>query len=195
MLFRSVLTYANTGSVNDKMKYFAGVLTDYLDLGTVQSPKNLWFSSDGLASSQHGQNNASPVRRLMSGYFRTHYIATGFGGGTNGLGGPDNFSYEHGTIKALPGTPVGTSGLEYPVYANSPDCIFPDDAAGSPYYDEVPYPEIGANYVYAFEDGPINGQAYLYHGVAATTVDTPSYRTMYFSFDFSQLTNSAHQQE
>lgn len=193
--YEAVLTYANTGSVNDKMKYFAGVLTDYLDLGTVQSPKNLWFSSDGLASSQHGQNNASPVRRLMSGYFRTHYIATGFGGGTNGLGGPDNFSYEHGTIKALPGTPVGTSGLEYPVYANSPDCIFPDDAAGSPYYDEVPYPEIGANYVYAFEDGPINGQAYLYHGVAATTVDTPSYRTMYFSFDFSQLTNSAHQQE
>jgi hypothetical protein len=90
---------------------------------------------------------------------------------------------------------VGTVNQEYPVYANSPDCIFPNDAAGSPYYDGVPYPEIGANYVYAFEDGPINGDAYLYHGVAATTVDTPVYRTMYFSFDFSQLTNAAHQQE
>lgn len=193
--YAGVLAYANTGSANDKMRYFAGVLMNYLDLGTAQSPKNLWFSSDGLASSQHGHSNSSPIRRLMSGYFRTSYVATGFGGGTNGLGGPDNFSYEHGTIKALPGTPVGTAGLEYPVYANSPDCIFPDDAAGDPYYDDVPYPEIGANYVYAFEDGPINGDAYLYHGVAATTVDTPAYRTMYFSFDFSQLTSAAHRQE
>lgn len=193
--YEAVLAYANTGSANDKMKYFAEVLTDYLALGEVQSPKNLWFSSDGLAAGQHGHSNSSPIRRLMSGYFRTHYIATGFGGGTNGLGGPDSFGYEHGTILALPGTPVGTEGMEYPVYANSPDCIFPNDEAGSPYYDEVPYPEIGANYVYAFEDGPINGNAYLYHGVAATTVDTPVYKTMYFSFDFSQLTNNNHRMQ
>lgn len=193
--YQGVLAYANTGSVSPKMYYFASVLMDYLDLGTVQSPKNLWFSSDGLASSQHAHPNSSDIRRMMSGYFRTSYVATGFGGGTNGLGGPNSYSYEHGTILALPGTQVGTPGVEYAVYANSPDCIFPNNAAGDPYYDDVPYPEIGANYVYAFEDGPFNGQAYLYHGVAATTVETPSFRTMYFSFDFSQLTSSAARAE
>ncbi len=186
--YQGVLAYANTGSANDQMQFFASTLCDYLDLGTDADPKYLWFSSDGLAFNQHAHPNSSNIRRLMSGYFRTSYVPTGFGGGTNGLGGPDNFSYEHGTILALPGTPVGTEGVEYAVYANSPDCIFPNDAAGSPYYDDVPYPEIPANYIYAFEDGPINGQAYLYHGVAATTVETPSYSTMYFSFDFSQLT-------
>lgn len=193
--YQGILAYANTGTASDKMYVLAEALINYLDLGTAQEPKNLWFSSDGLASSQHAHPNSSLIRRLMSGYFRTSYVATGFGGGTNGLGGPNNYNYEHGTILALPGTQVGTEGVEYPVYANSPDCIFPKDAAGDPFYEDVPYPEIGANYIYAFEDGPINGQAYLYHGVAATTVDTPSYRTMYFSFDFSQLTQDADRLE
>ncbi|HPF08860.1 MAG TPA: choice-of-anchor J domain-containing protein, partial [Candidatus Cloacimonadota bacterium] len=192
--YKGVLVYATTGSANDQAYTLATALSNYLDAGTVQQPKNVWFASDGFASGQHAHPNSSAIRRLMSGYFRTSYIATGLGGGSNGLGGPNNYNYEHGTILALPGTQVGTANLEYPVYANSPDCIFPNDAAGDPYYEEVPYPEIGANYVYAFEDGPINGQAYLYHGVAATTVDTPSYRTMYFSFDFSQLTSSEDRQ-
>ncbi len=191
-LYQGILAYANTGSAHEKMHYFATELSSYLDSGTDQEPRNLWFASDGLASSQHAHPNSSSIRRLMSGYFRTYYVATGLGGGSNGLGGPDSFSYESGTILALPGTPVGTVDLEYPVYANSPDCIFPNDAAGDPYYDSVPYPEIGAEYIYAFEDGPIGGQAYLYHGVAATTVETPSFKTLYFSFDFSQLTNPNH---
>ena len=193
--YQGILAYASTGTVSAKMYYFATALSDFLDLGTQSSPKNLWFASDGLASNQHAHPNSSSIRRMMSGYFRTHYVASGLGGGSNGLGGPDSFSYEHGTIKALPGTQVGMNGEEYPVYANSPDCIFPNDAAGDPYYDEVPYPAIGAIYNYAFEDGPFGGQAYLYHGVCATQVDTPSYRTMYFSFDLSQLTSAAHRLE
>lgn len=187
--YQGVIAYANSGSTSDKMYYFASALCDYLDLGTAENPKNIWFSSDGLASSQHAHPNSSSVRRLMRGYFRTSYVPTGFGGGTNGLGGPDNYYYEHGTILALPGTQVGTVNREYPVYANSPDCIFPETSAGDIYWDEVPYPETGAIYTYAFEGGPINGHAYLYHGVAATQVQTPSYRSMYFSFDFSQLSN------
>ena len=193
--YKGILAYATTGSANERMYYMATALTDYLDLGTIANPKNLWFASDGLASGQHAHPNSSSIRRLMSGYFRTSYVPTGFGGGSNGLGGPDSYSYVEGTILALPGTPVGTVDTEYPVYANSPDCIFPNDAAGDPYYDEVPYPELGANYVYAFEDGPFGGQAYLYHGVAGTVVDTPSYRTMLFSFDFSQLTSPDDRQE
>lgn len=190
--YEGLLVYSSTGTVSDQAYTLATAITNYLDLGTPQAPKNVWFASDGLASSQHAHPNSSAIRRMMSGYFRTYYVATGLGGGTNGLGGPESFEYANGTIKALPGTQVGEAGEEYPVYANSPDCIFPSDAAGDPYYDEVPYPEIGANYVYAFEDGPIGGQAYLYHGVAGTTVDTPSFRTMYFSFDFSQLSDPAH---
>lgn len=193
--YKGILAYANTGSAHTAMQYFADQLTTYLDSGTTANPRNLWFSSDGLAASQHAHPNSSNIRRMMSGYFRTSYVPTGFGGGTNGLAGPNSFTYEHGTILALPGTPVGTVNMEYPVYANSPDCIFPNNAAGDPYYDSVPHPEIGAQYIYAFEDGPINGNAYLYHGVAATKVDTPSFRTMYFSFDFSQLSNPVHRAE
>nr|MDK2851178.1 hypothetical protein [Candidatus Cloacimonadota bacterium] len=188
--YKGIIAYANSGTASDKMYTFAEELINFLDLGTETEPKNLWFASDNLASSQHAHPNSSVIRKLMSGYFRTSYVPTGFGGGTNGLGGPDNLNYEYGTILALPGTPVGTVNREYPVYANSPDCIFPNDAAGDPYVDQVPYPEIGASYVYSFEDGPYNGQAYLYNGVNATTVETPSFRTMYFSFDFSQLTEA-----
>lgn len=193
--YEGVLAYANTGTANDQMQYFATALTNYLDLGTDTEPKNIWFSSDGLAANQHAHPNSSAIRRMMSGYFRTSYVPSGFGGGSNGLAGPDSYDYSYGTILALPGTPVGTVDEEYAVSANSPDCIFPNDAAGDPYYDEVPYPEIGANYIYAFEDGPINGQAYLYHGVAATAVETPSFRSLYFSFDFSQLTQIADRLE
>jgi len=177
------------------MYYFASAVTAYLVLGTDESPKNLWLASDGLAAGQHAHPNSSSIRRMLRGYFRTHYVASGLGGGTNGLGGPDSFSYENGSILALPGTQVGTADLEYPVYANSPDCIFPNDDAGDIYWNEVPHPEYGSIYTYAFEDGPFGGQAYLYHGVAATQVDTPSFRTMYFSFDFSQLSSAAHRLE
>lgn len=191
--YQGIIAYASSGSANDKMQYFASQLINYLDSGSDDSPKNLFFASDNLASSQHAHSNASNIRKLMSGYFRTFYVATGFGGGTNGLAGPNSFEYSHGTILALPSTPVGTAGSLYPVYANSPDCIFPESAAGDPYYDDVPYPEIGANYAYAFEGGPADGQAYLYHGVCATYTDTPSFKTFYFSFDFSQLENPIHQ--
>ena len=46
-----------------------------------------------------------------------------------------------------------------------------------------------------FEDGPVDGHAYLYHGVCATAVQTPIFRTFYFSFDFSQLNNPAQREE
>lgn len=189
--YKALIAYANVGVSGDKSRYMATAMADYLATGTTQNPKHLWFASDGFASGQHGNPDSSPLRRLMSGYFRTAYVPTGFGGGSNGLAGPDVLGYHHGTILCLPGSPIGTPQSEYAVYANSPDCIFPNDAAGGAWYDEVPYPEIGANYIFAFEDGPVNGSAYLYHGVCATAVETPVYKTLYFSFDFSQLSNPA----
>ena len=193
--YQGIIAYANTGSANEQMQFFANALTNYLDQGTELHPKNIWFASDGLASNQHAHPDSSSIRRMMSGYFRIHFVAQGFGGGNNGLGGPDSYEFNYGTIKALPESQIGTADSEYDVYANGPDCIFPNDSAGNVYYDEVPYPEIGAEAIYVFEDGPINGQAYLYHGVSATTVTTPSYRSMYFSFDFTQLTNIADRLE
>ena len=56
-------------------------------------------------------------------------------------------------------------------------------------------PEIGAVNAFAFEDGPVDGHAYLYHGVCATAVDTPIFKTFYFSFDYSQLNNPAQREE
>jgi hypothetical protein len=92
-------------------------------------------------------------------------------------------------------SPVGTIGTEYSVYANSPDCIFAYDEVPDWYADLVPYPEIGAMNAFVFEDGPVEGHAYLYHGVCATAVQTPIFRTFYFSFDFSQLNNPAQREE
>ncbi|HNQ43133.1 MAG TPA: T9SS type A sorting domain-containing protein, partial [Candidatus Cloacimonadota bacterium] len=193
--YKGILVYANTGGQGEKAQTLANAIMNYLDTGTITSPKNLWFASDGWAANTHALPNNHPLNKLMVGYFRTHYTATGVGGGTNGLAGPNSLNYEHGTILCLPDSPVGTPQQEYTVYANSPDCIFPQDDATDTYWDQVQYPEIGSNYVFAFEDGPVGGQAYLYHGVCATTLELPIYRTMYFSFDFSQLTSTADRYE
>lgn len=193
--YKGILVYANTGGQGDKAQTLATAIMNYLDSGTITNPKNLWFASDGWAANSHALPNNHPVRKLMVGYFRTHYIATGLGGGTNGLAGPNSLNYEHGTILCLPNSPVGTPQQEYAVYANSPDCIFPQSDATDTYWDVVQYPEIGSQYIFAFEDGPIGGQAYLYHGVCATSLELPIYRTLYFSFDFSQLTSPADRYE
>ncbi len=187
--YAAIITYANTGSQSDKAFYLSSALMNYLELGSPAAPKNLWFASDGFASSQHAHPNSSSMKKFMTAYLRTSYIATGLGGGTNGLGGPNNLNYESGTIRCRTGSPVGTVNQEYDVYANSPDCIFRIEAAPDWYWDEVQYPEIGAQNIYTFAGGPFNGQAYLYNGVCATSIELPIYKAMYFSFDFSQLVN------
>ncbi len=185
--YAAIIAYASTGSQSDKAYHLSSALMDYLDSGTAQAPKNLWFASDGFASSQHGHPNSSSMKKFLTAYLRTTYIATGVGGGTNGLGGPNNLNYENGTIRCRTGSPVGTVNQEYDVYANSPDCIFRNEAAPDWYWDDVQYPEIGAQNIYTFAGGPFNGQAYLYNGVCATSIELPIYKAMYFSFDFSQL--------
>ncbi len=189
--YQAVICYASTGSASSKSDTLSIVLMDYFDRGTDLSPKNVFFASDGFASSQHGTPNSNPRKKLMEAYFRTSYIATGLGGGTNGLGGPNNLNYEHGTIVATSTSPIGNPGLEIPVYANSPDCIFRISECPDWYADQVLYPEIGASNAYYFEDGPINGQAYLYHGVCGTWIDNIHYKAFFFSFDFSQVTSYA----
>ena len=190
-VYSTILAYANTGTASPATLYLSQKLMDFLNSGTIDNPKNLFFSSDGFAFSQAGTPNSHPMKQLLNGYFRTYSVSTGGGGGTNGLAGPDVFSYQEGTILCTSYSPVGNAGTEYNVYANSPDCIFAYDSVPDWYVDLVPYPEIGAVNAFLFEDGPVDGHAYLYHGVCATAVETPIFRTFYFSFDFSQLNNSA----
>ncbi|MDY0151150.1 MAG: choice-of-anchor J domain-containing protein [Candidatus Cloacimonas sp.] len=193
--YNTVLAYASVGSQSPKALYFATVLMNYLNSGTITAPKNLFLSSDGWAFSQGGTPNSNTMKQLLNGYLRTDYIATGLGGGTNGLAGPEALNYQNGTILCLNGSPIGNHGTEYSVYANSPDCILANDAVPDWYADLVPYPEIGSENAFAFEDGPVNGQAYLYHGGCATKVQIPIFKAFYFSFDLSQLSNPTQRTE
>jgi len=192
--YSTVLAYASVGSQSPKALYFSQVLMDYLDSASITNRKNLWFASDGWAHAQGGTPNSNQMKQLFNGYFRSSYVATGFGGGTNGLAGPETLNYHNGSILCLDNSPLGIPGTEYSVFANSPDCIFDNDAVPDWYADLVQYPEIGSSNAFAFEDGPVGGQAYLYHGVCATSVTTPIYRLFYLSFDLSQL-NSATQNQ
>lgn len=189
--YQAVFVYASTGTSGPKAELLSTVLMDYMDGGTIQHPRNVFMSSDGWASTQHAHPNDSVMRKLLNGYFRTFFAPQGGGGGTNGLAGPDVFTYQNGTILRRITSPIGTPNTEYSVYANSPDCIFYYDSCPDTYADQVQYPEIGASAAFTFEDGPIGGHAYLQNGVAATSIELPIYRAFYFSFDFSQLTDPA----
>ena len=135
------------------------------------------------------------MRKLFNAYFRTYYVPAGPGGGTNGLAGPDVYNYEHGTILRRVDSPICTPNTEYNVYANTPDCIFFYDECPDIYADQVQYPDVGAVAAFTFEDGPVNGHAYLQNGVCATALELPIYRAFYFSFDFSQLTDPTDRAE
>lgn len=193
--YSTIIAYASTGTGGPATLYLSQKLIEFLNSGTIDNAKNLFFASDGYAFSQAGTPNFHPMNLLLNGYLRTSSVATGSGGGTNGLAGPDVFSYQTGTIISTNSSPIGNVGTEYSVYANSPDCIFAYDSVPDWYADAVPYPEIGAVNAFAFEDGPVDGHAYLYHGVCATAVDTPVFKTFYFSFDYSQLNNPAQSEE
>ncbi len=192
--YDAILCYATTGISGPASDSLSIALMEYLESGTSESPKNAFFSSDGWAFGQGGDPNSSPEKKLLEAYFRTDYVATGSGGGTNGLAGPDYLGYVDGTLLITSNSPTGTPGAFYDVYANSPDCVFRLQACPDWYAGEVQYPELGSSNALAFEDGPINGQAYLYHGVCATSIVLPIYKAYYFSFDFSQLNVPAQRQ-
>ncbi len=189
--YSTIIVYSSVGRHDAYTLHLSEALMDYMNAATPDNRKNVFLASDGWATTQHGHPNSDSMVQLFRGYFRTHYVPTAGvgGGGTNGLAGPDVVSYQNGTILCLQDSPLGTEGTEYPVYANSPDCILADSAVPDWMVDMVPYPEVGASNAFAFEDGPVNGQAYLYHGPCATYAETPALRTFYFSFDYSQLTN------
>ncbi len=193
--YTSIIAFANSGSPGEDSDTLSTALVEFMDSGTANEPKNVYFASDNFAYSQSGTPNSDPRKLLLTAYFRTSYIGTGIGGGTNGLAGPDYIGYANGSIVCLDDSPVGNEGDEISVYANTPDCLFEKDACPSWYEDVVQNPEIGSHNAYMFEDGPINGQAYLYHGVCATWIDNFIYKGFYFSFDLSQVTSDDVREE
>ncbi len=187
--YDAILCYATVGSYSPGADTLSLALMQYLDSGTIAEPRHVFFASDGWAFTQGGHPNSSPMKKLLEAYFRTDYVTTGAGGGTNGLAGPDVYTYQQGSILCRTASPIGDPGFEYPVFANSPDCIFRLTACPDWYAGQVQYPELGAVNAFTFEDGPVNGEAYLHDGVCATALELPIYKSFYFSFDFSQITD------
>jgi len=186
--YKTVICYASTGSRSANMDSLCVALMRFMSIGENLNPKNVLFVSDGYAFNQGGLPNEAPMDKLMAAYFRTSYIATGSGGGSNGLAGPDEIANQNGTISIVAGSPIGEENDEIPIYANSPDCVFQKTECPSWYADSVVNPQIGSHNAFLFEDGPINGQAYAYHAACGTWIDNLIYKAFYFSFDLSQVT-------
>ena len=194
--YEAIFTYANSASGSDKYDTLSVALMNYMDSGTEENPKNVFMASDGFATSQHGYPNDKPMCKFFSAYLRSGYHPQGtYGyppfGGTNGLGGPNCYSFEEGTVIGVAGSPIGVSNVEYPVYADSPDVLYTRDCP-SWYASQVTNPSISSEATFLFEDGPgplVPGQAYCYHGVCALWLDNLIYKSFYTSFDLSQFTN------
>ena len=194
--YEAIFTYANSASGSSKHDTLSVALMNYMDSGTNQNPKNVFMASDGFATSQYGHSNDKPMKKFYTAYMRGGYHPTGtYGyppyGGTNGLGGPNCYTYEDGTVLGVGGSPIGIAGVEYPVYANSPDVLY-TRACPNWYAAEVTNPSISSEATFLFEDGPgplVPGQAYCYHGVCALWLDNLIYKSFYTSFDLSQFTS------
>ena len=200
--YKAIFVYSNSSSGSDIHDTLAVALMNYMDSGTETNPKNIFMASDGWANSQHGSPNSDPRVKFYSAYMRGGYYPQGtYGyppyGGTNGLGGPDCWEYEYGSVIEAAGSPIGIPGAEAPVYANSPDVLYPRTCPDW-YADEVTNPEISSSSSLLFEDGPgplVPGQAYCYHGTCGFWLDNLIYKAFYTSFDFSQFTEANDRQE
>ena len=187
-----IFAYANSPTLQEVTQKFSTELMNFLDKGTPNNPQNLFFASDNFGVTQHPLSNNYPMKKFFQAYLRASYLAQGIPqGGTNGIGGPSNNNYEHGSIIALGGSPIGTQGQIIPVYANSPDVLVNGNCPEW-YADEVQNPEISSWGSYVFHDGPIGGNAYSKSKGAALWLDNLIYKTFFISFDMSQFVNPAN---
>jgi hypothetical protein len=193
--YDAIFVYGKSSGGGSEHDTLSVALMEYLDSGTSEEPRNLFFASDDFAYAQHGYANDEPMAKFYSAYIRGGYIPIGHPaeppfGGTDGIGGPDTWDYSHGSILGLSGSPIGNAGVELPVYSNSPDVIY-NRACPSWYWDEVTNPAISSWGSFVFEDGPISGFAYARGNGAAIWLDNLIYKSFFISFDLSQFTNGA----
>ncbi len=188
--YNIIFAYSNSTGTTPVHDTLSKALIGFLDGGTQAAPKNIFFASDNLASAQHGLPNASYLRKFSTAYLRTGFEVQPnppiYGGG-DGLGGPDTPGYHDGSIIGTSGSPIGTLNQEIPVYADSPDVIYPRTCP-EVYAPEVTNPEITSHTAFKFEDGPVSGDAYSKGNPAAVWLDNIIYKSFFISFDLSQFT-------
>ena len=188
-----IIAYSSNAGSNQVHDTLSLALMTFMDMGTEANPKNLFMAADNMASAAHPMPNNSPLRKLYSAYFRGGYEVQPnppiFGGG-DGIGGPNNTGYSNGSIIGVAGSPIGSEGVELPVYSNSPDVIYPREAPEM-YHGEINNPLIVPSTGFKFHAGPINGDAYSKGQASAIWLDNLIYKSFFISFDLSQFTNDS----
>lgn len=188
-----ILAYSSNASQNPVHDSLSVALMAFMDKGTEANPKNVFMASDNMPNAAHPLPNNRPLRKLYSAYFRGGYEVQPnppiYGGG-DGIGGPNIPGYSHGSIIGVAGSPIGTDGVELPVYSDTPDVIFPREAP-EVYHGEITNPLIVPSVAFEFHDGPISGNAYSKGQASAIWLDNLIYKSFFISFDISQFTNDA----
>jgi len=195
-----IFTYAN-GSSFDRANKIGQALMDFVDMGTNDNPKNVFYASDNHADDSHNVGWMEPRVIFMKAYVRGAFfpdISPYYpdDGGTNGIGGPDIYWDIDGSFKVLNNSPIGTSGQEIFVYANSPDALQNYDSCPSSYVDMVVNPGIGSHNAFEFLGGPFEeygygpgDYAYANEESCGLWIDNLIYKIFFFSFDISQINN------
>ena len=178
-----IFAYANNASASYKHDTLSVALMDYLDMGTTENPKNLFFASDDFSNSAAGWPNSKPMRKFEEAYIRSWNKPPD----NNGLV-VNGYNYVNGSVIGVSGTPIGKEGVEMPVYANSPDVIINYSKCPSWYEDEVVNPTRGSAPAFIFEDGP-TGHADAYHYSCSSWLDNLIYKSFFMTFDLSQFTD------
>lgn len=178
--YEAIFAYANSAGPSYKHDTLSIAFMDYLDMGTTEKPKNLFFASDDFSYSQNGYPNSKPMVKFENAYIRSWHIPPG----SNGLV-YNGYDYVDGSVIGVAGTPIGTEGVEMPVYANSPDVIN-NGACPSWYEDEVVNPTRSSSPAFIFEDGP-TGHAGAYHYSCSSWLDNLIYKSFFMTFDLSQF--------
>ncbi len=190
--YEAIFAYGNSFGHGYEEDVFSAALMEFLDYGTNDDPKNLFMAADNIADNAYSlysfQLYGRPLTKFYYAYLRGDHIPTGYGGGTDGIGGPNIYDYSDGSALITDESVIGNANQELPTYSNSPDVL---DVRACPevYQNEVLNPEISSISAFIFEDGPINGQAYAYHETCALSLDNLIYKSFFTSFDLSQFTD------
>jgi len=191
--YKIIFGYANSTGNSPIHDTLGQSLIEFLDRGTINDPRNIFFASDNLTSTTHGLPNASRLNKFTSAYLRTGFEVQPnppIFGGSDGLGGPDTPGFHDGSIIGVANSPIGTAGLEIPVLADGPDVIV-TRSCPSWYAGEVTNPDISSHLSFKFEDGPISGDAYSKGNACGVWLDNLIYKSFFISFDISQLVNES----
>ncbi|MBW6492688.1 MAG: choice-of-anchor J domain-containing protein [Lentimicrobium sp.] len=189
--YNTIFLYSNSTGHGAKEDTLGLALIEFLDNGTIENPKNIFTASDEMAQARNGLPNSSDFNKFYTAYIRGGYVSQvnpPVYGGSDGIGGPDISGYSYGSMIGMAGSPIGTEGVEIPVYSNTPDVIY-NQTCPDWYASEVTNPEISSWGSYLFEDGPYSGNAFSKGHGCALWLDNLIYKSYFISFDISQFSS------